>query len=300
MHTEHPGQPVVEIPVFGVITGDVTPARRLDFGLVAEGQPATAKIQFPNRGSRDVDILESELRLNTPGAAPPAEISVAKNGRDFVITVRIAQPPPLSRFTGVLRLKTTHPDEALVELPVAGAVTANRPFDVAGTLEAEARLRAVAADALSRGDDVPPNDFFSRVLGGAMDDRAARLLVRMGADLKEEMPVRLRALEFLALLKNRVVCKELKTLATEDDFEFVRRFAIVALVESVGADAMPELLMAMEDDGAWVREDAATLLGRVGDERALKPLQRATRDPDEDARKAAQAALQVLLGRLKR
>jgi HEAT repeat protein len=197
-------------------------------------------------------------------------------------------------------LKTSHPDETIVELPVAGAVTATRPFETATTPEAEARLRAVAADALARGDSVPANDFFSRVLGGVMDERGARLLVRVGADLKEEMPVRLRALEFLALMKDRSVCKELKTLATEDDFEFVRRFALVALAESVGADAMPELLMAMEDDGAWVREDAATLLGRYGDERAVKPLQRATRDTNEDARKAAQVALQVLLGRLKR
>lgn len=301
VHMEHPGQPIVNIPVLGVVTGDVTPVRRVDFGLVPEGTAATAKVQIPNVGSRDVEILDSDLQLAVPGqVSVPGVVEVKKIGRDFELTVRISTPPAFSRLSGVLRLTTDHPEEAVVQLPVAGVVMARHPFDVAATTpDGEARLRGVVAEALLRGDQVEADDFFSRVLGGVRDDRAATLLLRVATDLAENMNVRLRALEFLAVLKSALAREPLRKLVTEDDFEFVRRFALVALVETIGADAMPELLLAMEDDGAWVREDAATLLGRVGDDRALRPLQRATRDPDEDARKAAQAALQALIARIK-
>jgi hypothetical protein len=302
VHTEHPRQPTVDIPVFGYVTGDVTPGQVVDFGLVPEGQPAIATLRIPNAGTRDVEILAAEVRLEAlPAGIPvPAEVDVAAMDRGFDVRVRVVEPPALSRLRGILRLHTSHPEETVVELPVLGATTARQPFAFDLTPEQDEKLRAVAVEALSRGDRVPAEDFFSRILGGVQDDRAAMLLLRIGSDLREDMSVRLRALEFLATLRTTEVVEPLRKLVTEDHFEFVRRFAMVALAQIAGTAAVPELLMAMEDDGAWVREDAATLLGALGDERAIRPLQRATRDPDEDARKAAQAALDTLMSRIKR
>ena len=150
VHSEHPGQPVVEIPVFGVITGDVTPARRVDFGLITIGVPATAKVQFPNRGSREVEILGTELHLTGVGDVKvPAEIDVAKNGRGLRDHRAHPQAAGVESTVGHPQVEATvHADEAVVQLPVAGAVMAKNPFDAATTPEGDARLRGVVADAL--------------------------------------------------------------------------------------------------------------------------------------------------------
>jgi hypothetical protein len=294
VRTAHPAQPVIVIPVFGVVTGDLQPARRIDFGLVEEGRPATVRFSLPNAGPRETEILGSELALPVPG-----EVQIAKTGRDFEIVVRVPSPPALASLRGVLTLRTDDPEEPVVALKVSGAVLSRGPFEEsAASPGGEARLADLVSDALSRGHRISVDDFFAKVLGGVRDQRAVTLLLGIASDHKDT-EIRMRALELLGALKSPHARDTLRRLVTDDDHEFVRRPALGALVETIGAEAIPDLLMAIEDDAAWVREDAATLLGRVGDRRALRALQRATRDPDADARDAARQALDALRARLK-
>ena len=82
---------------------------------------------------------------------------------------------------------------------------------------------------------------------------------------------------------------------TDDLDEEVRRFAAEALVRISGKDALPQLLLAIQDDDSWVRDDAAFLLGYIGDPRAIPALECALKDEEEeDVREQAELALDKL------
>jgi HEAT repeat protein len=64
----------------------------------------------------------------------------------------------------------------------------------------------------------------------------------------------------------------------------VRSAAAVALADVEGREALPSLLVAVEDDDPHVRQMALTALGEIGDARAAPRLARAVRDPRPEVR----------------
>jgi HEAT repeat protein len=64
----------------------------------------------------------------------------------------------------------------------------------------------------------------------------------------------------------------------------VRSAAAVALADVRGVEALPGLLLAVEDDDAHVRQMAITALGEIGDGRATQRLERALRDERPEVR----------------
>jgi HEAT repeat protein len=108
----------------------------------------------------------------------------------------------------------------------------------------------------------------------------------------------MRAVEALAELKTPEVIEQMRLTITDDQESFVRRLAVAAYADAVGRTSVPTLLLALQDDDAWVREDTARQLEKLGDTRAIPALQAALADPNTEAATAirdALAALQALV-----
>jgi HEAT repeat protein len=81
----------------------------------------------------------------------------------------------------------------------------------------------------------------------------------------------------------RAIAQLEKTLRDDPSSE-VRVAAAVALADVVAREALPVLLVAVEDDDAHVRQMALSALGEIGDARAAHRLERALRDDRPEVR----------------
>jgi HEAT repeat protein len=70
----------------------------------------------------------------------------------------------------------------------------------------------------------------------------------------------------------------------DDEVAAVRAGAATALADLGASEALPTLLMAVEDDDAHVRQMALSALGEIGDVRAAQRLERALRDDRPEVR----------------
>jgi hypothetical protein len=75
----------------------------------------------------------------------------------------------------------------------------------------------------------------------------------------------------------------------------IRSRAMEAL-KAIGHFAVPELIAALDDPSATIREGAARTLGAIGDDGrdALGPLRNHHRDPDPDVRTAIDSAIRAI------
>ena len=72
------------------------------------------------------------------------------------------------------------------------------------------------------------------------------------------------------------------------------RMAVTGALISIGHPAVPGLVKALFDRNKAVRRASAKALGKIGSERAIKPLQVAVKDHDPSVRKMCQEALDRL------
>jgi hypothetical protein len=77
---------------------------------------------------------------------------------------------------------------------------------------------------------------------------------------------------------------QLEKALRDDPSPAVRAEAAVALADVVAREALPMLLVAVEDDDAHVRQMALSALGEIGDARAAQRLERALRDGRPEVR----------------
>jgi hypothetical protein len=288
VESEHPTARVVEIQVGGNVIGELDPGgRRVDFGFIKEGQPASVTFMVRNRSDRDIDVLRVEPKLPVP-----ADVQVTKEGKDLKVVTRIQGAPAFTRLAGEIVLHTNNPAEPVVTLPVFGGVLAAHPFEQAKAGVDDPRFMTIVKDALARGERIPADRFFSDVLGGAPDEKAGAALIR--ALDEGELETRMRAVELLARFRSPQVLERLRLAITDDPEEFVRRRAVAAYADAAGKAALPEVLLALQDNEAWVREDAAMYLAKIGDASVIPALRAASNDPDADTRTAVREALTAL------
>ena len=72
------------------------------------------------------------------------------------------------------------------------------------------------------------------------------------------------------------------------------RMAVTGALINIGKPAVPGLVKALFDRNKAVRRASAKALGKIGSERAIKPLQVAVKDRDPSVRKMCQEALDRL------
>jgi hypothetical protein len=290
METQHPAQPVVEVPIRAMVVGDLRPRPgHFAFELVDEGRSATATITIENQGSREVQVTRAEPRLPVT-----AEVTVTRSGKKHEVSVRLPAPSGLQNLNGSIDLFTDHPTEPVVTVRTEGWVVPKDPSTwMAGD---QSKLSGLVRSALMLMDenDFSPKSFLNRFLGGSRDDRVVSFVLQQAQD--ENWRVRQRATQVLGVLGDPRALELIRRAVTDDVDEDVRRTAAMILAEIAGKDAVPVLVLALEDDDDWVRDDAARLLGELGDPRAVPALTRALQDEEEDVRATAEKALKALGG----
>jgi hypothetical protein len=288
VETHHPKAPVVEIPILGRILGDLDPfAKVVDFGYLKEGQTGVASCLVKSLGGKKFEISRADARLPIP-----ADVQVTPEGNDFKVQVKVTSVPAFTLLRGVVELQTNSPDQPVVKVEIHGGVLANDPFAQAKAEGSDARFLTIVKDALYRGDRISADDFFAQILVGVKDQRAADLLLR--AATEGELQTRMRAVELLSTFKTPDVLQRLRRIITDDPHQFVRRLALVGYVNGVQDGAIPEMLLALQDDEGWVREDAAAYLGKFGDSKVIPALRAAQSDSDPEAALAIKNALLLL------
>jgi bilin biosynthesis protein len=132
---------------------------------------------------------------------------------------------------------------------------------------------------------------------------AAGALIKIGepavemiidALVDENWRVRWHSAEILGEIKDDRAVKPLIN-SLNDENNGVRSNSIIALIE-IGEPAVVVLIDALDDENWRVRLHSAEILGEINDDRAVKPLTETLNDDNNDVRRAADRALERILG----
>ncbi|HEV8718526.1 MAG TPA: DUF1573 domain-containing protein [Candidatus Binatia bacterium] len=112
-------KPVLEIPVFGSVEGDmlVLPPQ-VSFGVVRRGESKTQEISIKNRGTKPVQVV----RLQNSAPEVVAELTPVKQGEEYRLTLRTKGESKPGRIQGEIQVFTDHPEEKVLTIPLYGIV----------------------------------------------------------------------------------------------------------------------------------------------------------------------------------
>lgn len=123
IHTTHPRQKVVEIPVSGFVRPAVavTPPV-VDFGDIkfADG-PLKSSVHVQGF-AEGLDFVVTRVEDDMPGVDAAVEPISDAEGKEFKIRLTLKPDMPKGVFNGTLKLYTNHPRSPVVEVPVKGRV----------------------------------------------------------------------------------------------------------------------------------------------------------------------------------
>jgi hypothetical protein len=110
-------RPILSIPVFGQIEGDliVTPSQ-VSFGVVRKGDKKEVDLSVKSRFQNPVHLVR------TQSSAPNvnAEIASVKDGEEYKLTLRVNPEGPAGQIKGEVQVFTDHPTEKVLTIPVYG------------------------------------------------------------------------------------------------------------------------------------------------------------------------------------
>jgi hypothetical protein len=120
LDTNHPRQPVVELPLSGFVRPLLATVPEIaDYGTLGPGaNKSRFVLKLFNFGKGDVTVTSatSDLRFLTVSVSPE------DRGRRFRIQLDLAADAPKGKFEGKLRIETTSPVMPVLEVPVRGKV----------------------------------------------------------------------------------------------------------------------------------------------------------------------------------
>jgi hypothetical protein len=122
LHTTHPRQKVVEIPVSGFVRPPVavTPPV-VDFGDIQVTEPLKSSLHVQGF-AEGVDFTVTRVEDDLPGFEAAIEPVTDGQGREFKIRLTLKPEMPKGAFNGTLKLYTNHPRSPVIEVPVKGRV----------------------------------------------------------------------------------------------------------------------------------------------------------------------------------
>ncbi|MDI6760377.1 MAG: DUF1573 domain-containing protein [Candidatus Brocadiaceae bacterium] len=142
VHTNSPRQPIITIPFFGEVVGDISVfPPRLSFGLVRRGTEAVRQllITFHNPGVRLVKVEVASVP--SPPQAKRAQETVplpaevfslrrdpeggglsASGGANYRMDVVLSKEAPVGRFEGSLTIHTTSTSQPLITVPISATI----------------------------------------------------------------------------------------------------------------------------------------------------------------------------------
>jgi hypothetical protein len=119
VHTNHPGQKVVKIPVSGFVRPVVAvKPRRADFGPQDLSEPYSATLEVTNLGSEEISVGAATTDL--PGVE--TEVEEVEAGKLYRVTVRLSPGMEKGPFRGKLEIQTSSERQPVLEVDLTGTV----------------------------------------------------------------------------------------------------------------------------------------------------------------------------------
>lgn len=119
VHTSHPKQKVVQIPITGFVRPlvAVTP-QELDLGQVSLAEPVRHVINVQSFAAQPMAVTSVENDLGTAEAS----VRTLKEGKEFQVLLTLNPGMPKGEFAGKVKIHTDNPKRPIIEVPVRGTV----------------------------------------------------------------------------------------------------------------------------------------------------------------------------------
>lgn len=119
VHTNHPKQKVVQIPVSGFVRPVVaaTP-QSMDFGQVDLKEPKKRSLNVRNFATEPIKITGVEQTVK----GVEAQVEPLEDGREYQVRVTLTPGMPKGPFNGKLTIKTDSPKAPMIEVDLKGIV----------------------------------------------------------------------------------------------------------------------------------------------------------------------------------
>ena len=119
LHTTSPREPVLTLPVFGSVEGDVVVLPpQVTFGVTHGGGTVERELWVRNRGVRPVRVT----RVLVPEDVASYTLAAVQEGLEYRVTVRLREGLPPGKIEGAIEIFTDHPDERHLVVPLYAIV----------------------------------------------------------------------------------------------------------------------------------------------------------------------------------
>jgi len=113
-------RPVIEIPVFGSVEGDLVVAPpQVSFGVVRRGEGKTQAVSIKSRASVPIHIVD----VQSSNADIEPTLTTLKEGEEYKLTLNAKNDSKAGRIQGEVRVFTDHPSEKMLTIPLYGMVS---------------------------------------------------------------------------------------------------------------------------------------------------------------------------------
>ena len=123
LRTTSPREPVVTLPVFGSVEGDVAVLPpQVTFGVARAGDAPERALLIRNRGSRPLTVTRITVR-------PPQvtyKLREVDDGYEYRLTLTLDDDTPAGKVEGAVEIFTNHPDESRIVVPLYAIVRDGR------------------------------------------------------------------------------------------------------------------------------------------------------------------------------
>jgi hypothetical protein len=123
LQTTSPRQPIMVLPVFGSVEGDVVVLPpQVTFGIAREGTVAERELVIRNRGASPLAVT----RISVPRDMVSYELNAVQEGREYRLTLRLREGLPPGKVEGTVEIFTDNPDEEHLVVPLYAIVRDGR------------------------------------------------------------------------------------------------------------------------------------------------------------------------------
>lgn len=119
LRTTSPREPVITLPVFGSVEGDVVVLPpQVTFGVTRGGTAPEREVHIVTRGARPLAVT----RVVVPERVATYTLSPVQEGVEYVLTLRLRDDLPAGKIEGSIEIFTNHPDEGHLVVPLYAIV----------------------------------------------------------------------------------------------------------------------------------------------------------------------------------
>jgi len=123
LHTTSPREPVLTLPVFGSVEGDVVVLPpQVTFGVTRGGAAPERELYIRNRGTRPVTVTS----VTVPDGVVTYTLAAVQEGREYRLTLRLRDGLKPGKVESKVEIFTDHPEEKHLVIPLYAIVRDGR------------------------------------------------------------------------------------------------------------------------------------------------------------------------------